>query len=235
MSAPNSTRWIGIGLLGLPLYGALTFWSSIDPQPDPNTHLEAWSRYVTTNHYVLGHLLGSILGLIFAIFGVFALGAYLATSRAGHLGLAAMVITVLGSALFLPLQGVSTFSAPEEGQAVLAGLEEFEELPPIFANTVFALTGLLDIVLLLAGNVLLGVAVWRSGTLPRWAGALWAAAHVLMYLSLVYTATIGPASTPPTVLVGAVLVVISGTWMAWRVLRRPSAQAVGVGARPRVQ
>jgi hypothetical protein len=196
MSAPNSTRWIGIGLLGLPLYGALTFWSSIDPQPDPNTHLEAWSRYVTTNHYVLGHLLGSILGLIFAIFGVFALGAYLATSRAGHLGLAAMVITVLGSALFLPLQGVSTFSAPEEGQAVLAGLEEFEELPPIFANTVFALTGLLDIVLLLAGNVLLGVAVWRSGTLPRWAGALWAAAHVLMYLSLVYAATIGPASTP---------------------------------------
>jgi hypothetical protein len=235
MSAPNSTRWIGIGLLGLPLYGALTFWSSIDPQPDPNTHLEAWSRYVTTNHYVLGHLLGSILGLIFAIFGVFALGAYLATSRAGHLGLAAMVITVLGSALFLPLQGVSTFSAPEEGQAVLAGLEEFEELPPIFANTVFALIGLLDIVLLLAGNVLLGVAVWRSGTLPRWAGALWAAAHVLMYLSLVYAATIGPASTPPTVLVGAVLVVISGTWMAWRVLRRPSAQAVGVGARPRVQ
>jgi hypothetical protein len=195
MSAPNSTRWIGIGLLGLPLYGALTFWSSIDPQPDPNTHLEAWSRYVTTNHYVLGHLLGSILGLIFAIFGVFALGAYLATSRAGHLGLAAMVITVLGSALFLPLQGVSTFSAPEEGQAVLGGLEEFEELPPIFANTVFALTGLLDIVLLLAGNVLLGVAVWRSGTLPRWAGALWAVAHVLMYLSLVYAATIGPAST----------------------------------------
>ena len=130
MSAPNSTRWIGIGLLGLPLYGALTFWSSIDPQPDPNTHLEAWSRYVTTNHYVLGHLLGSILGLIFAIFGVFALGAYLATSRAGRLGLVAMVITVLGSALFLPLQGVSTFSAPEEGQAVLAGLEEFEELPP---------------------------------------------------------------------------------------------------------
>jgi len=235
MSAPNSTRWIGIGLLGLPLYGALTFWSSIDPQPDPNTHLEAWSRYVTTNHYVLGHLLGSILGLIFAIFGVFALGAYLATSRAGRLGLVAMVITVLGSALFLPLQGVSTFSAPEEGQAVLAGLEEFEELPPIFANTVFALTGLLNIVLLLAGNVLLGVAVWRSGTLPRWAGALWAAAHVLMYLSLVYAATIGPASTPPTVLVGAVLVVISGTWMAWRVLRRPSAQAVGVGARPRVQ
>src|SRR5919112_3093240 len=203
MSTPNTTRWIGIGLLGLPLYGALTFLSSIDPQPDPNTHLEAWARYVTTDHYVLGHLLFTILGLIFAIFGIFALGAYLTRSSVGGMGLAAMVITVLGNALFLPLQGVSTFAAPEEGQAVLAGLEEFEQLPAIFANTVFALTGLLFIVLSFVGNILLGVAVWRSGTLPKWAGALWAAANVLMYLSIVYGQTIGPASTPPTVPAGA--------------------------------
>ena len=45
-------------------------------------------------------------------------------------------------------------------------------MPPIFANTVFGLTGLLVIVLSFVGNILLGVAVWRSGTLPRWAGAL---------------------------------------------------------------
>jgi hypothetical protein len=186
MAAPNIARWTGIGLLGLPLYGALTFWSSLEGQPDPSTRLEAWSRFVTTNHYVLGHVLGSILGLIFLIFGVFALGVYLATSRAGRLGLVAMVITVLGSALFLPLQGVTTFSAPEEGQAVLAGLEEFEALPPIFANTVQALTGLVVILLGFVGNILVGVAVWRSGTLPRWAGALWAGAHVLMYMSLMY-------------------------------------------------
>ena len=231
MSTPNTANWIRAGLLGLPLYGALTFWSSIDPQPDPNTHLEAWSRFVTTDHYVWGHVLGSILGLIFLIFGVFALGVYLVTSRAGRLGLVAMVITVLGSALFLPLQGVSTFSAPEEGQAVLAGLEEFEELPPIFANTVFALTGLVVIVLEFVGHVLLGVAVWRSGTLPRWAGALWAGANVLMYLSLVYGQTIGPASTPLTVPLGALVLVISGAWMAWSVLSRPfSAQAVGATA-----
>jgi hypothetical protein len=90
MSTPNTTRWISIGLLGLPLYGALTFLSSIDPQPDPNTHLEAWARYVTTDHYVLGHLLYSILGLIFAIFGIFALGAYLKRSSVGRMGLVAL-------------------------------------------------------------------------------------------------------------------------------------------------
>ncbi len=129
MSAANTFRWIAIGLLGLPLYGALTAFSSIKGQPDPDTQLRAWARFVTTNEYVIGHLFDSILGLICLIFGVFALGVYLATSRAGRLGLWAMFLTVLGSALFLPLVGISTFAVPEKGQAVLAGLEEYEELP----------------------------------------------------------------------------------------------------------
>ena len=236
MPPKDLTRWIGAGLLGLPLYGALTFWSSMNPQPDPNTHLEAWSRFVTTDHYVLSHLFGSVLGIVFAIFGAIALGAYLATGRAGRLGLVGMVVTVLASALFLTVGGVSTFSAPEEGQAVLAGVEEFENLPPIFANTAMMATFVVSTLLLFVGNLLLGVAVWRSGTLPRWAGALWTAAAVFMYpLGMAYMMTIGPASTPPTVLVGALLLVAGGAWMAWSVLRRPSAGTVGVHARPRVQ
>jgi hypothetical protein len=236
MSAPNTTVWIGTGLLGLPLYGALTFWSSLNPQPDPNTHYEAWSRYFTTDHYVLTHLFGSILGLILAIFGTFALGVYLAKGRAGRMGLVAMVITIFGSALFLPEIGVSTFAAPEEGQAYLAGIEEFAKLPDTFADTLFAATSLLFVVLIFVGNVLLGVAVWRSGALPRWAGVLWAGAATLMYpFGLVYAATIGPASTPPTVLVGAVMLVVGGGWMAWSVLRRSSSAetAVGAAAHPR--
>jgi hypothetical protein len=147
--------------------------------------------FVTTDHYVLSHVFGSILGLIFAIFGTFALGAYLAGGRTGRMGLVAM--------------GVSTFSAPREGQAYLAGIEEFDKLPTIFADSVFMATALLVIVVLFVGNVLLGVAVWRSGTLPRLAGALWVAGAVFMYpLGIVYAAVIlGVQSTPPTVLVGA--------------------------------
>src|SRR3712207_630026 len=132
MPATNINRWIGVGLLGLPLYGALTFWSSMHPQPDPNTRMAAWSRYVTTDHYVLSHVFGSTLGLILAIFGTFALGASLAGGRAGRLGLVSMAVTVFGTALFLPGMGVSTFSAPREGLAYLSGIEEFDELPAIF-------------------------------------------------------------------------------------------------------
>ena len=236
MSAANTTKWIGIGLLGLPLYGVLTFLSSLDPQPDPNTDYEAWAQYVSTNYWVLKHLFASILGIVFGLFGTFALGAYLSRSRAGGLGLVAMVITVFGYALFLTIGGVSTFASPGEGQAYLAGVEGFSEIASSgFAVTMQTLTILLSSVLLLVGNVLLGVAVWRSGTLPRWAGVLWAVAPVLMLLLGQVVALFITGSTPPTGLVGALLIVISGGWMAWSVLREPSVGAVGVQAQPRVR
>ena len=236
MSGPNTTRWIGLGLLGLPLYGALTFFSSLDPQPDPNTQYEAFSRFVTTNGYVLKHLFLTILGIIFGIFGSIALGAYLTRSRAGRMGLVAMVIAVFGHALFLTIGGVSTFATPVEGQAYLAGIEEYHKLPTSLAGTAQTATLGVSILLGFVGNVLLGVAVWRSGILPKWAGALWAFAPVLMYIfGLVYALTIGANATPPTVPAGAVLLVISGAWMAWSVLRGPSAQTVSVQAQPRVQ
>ena len=239
MPTPNTTRWMAIGLLGLALYGVMTFFSGLDPQPDPSTHYEAWSRFVTTDGYALEHLFLTILGTIFGIFGTIALGAYLTRSRAGRMGLWAMVITVLGYSLFLTWGGTSTFAAPREGQAYLAGIEEFHELPIILAVTMQGLTVVVAILLGFMGNVLLGVAVWRSGILPKWAGALWVFAPVLMYIfGLVYAMTIGAQATPPTVPAGALVLAISGAWIALSVLGRPSGaqeEAVGVGAQPRVQ
>jgi hypothetical protein len=236
MSAPNITRWMGIGLLGLALYGVLTFFSSLDPQPDPNTHYDAWARFVTTDFYLLKHLFVSIIGTILVIFGTFALGAYLATSRAGRMGLVAMAITVFGTALFLTVGGVSTFAAPEQGQIHLAGIEEYRSLPTILAETAMMATMGVGMLLMLVGNVLLGVAVWRSGTLPKWAGALWVAGSSLPVLGMLYALLpIGADATPAIVPVGAVLLAISGAWMAYSVLRRPSTETVGVMAQPRVQ
>jgi hypothetical protein len=236
MSTPNTTKWIGAGLLGLPLYGVLSFFSSLNPQPDPNTHYDAWARYVTTDFYVLTHLFASDLGLILAIFGTFALGAYLARSRAGRMGLVAMAITVFGSLLFLMVGGVSTFSSPEQGQMHLQGIEGYREMPTILAQTAMMATFGVSFLLMLVGNVLLGVAIWRSATLPRWAGALWAAGSALPMLGMLYALLpIGADATPATVPVGMVLLVISGAWMAYSVLRGPSAETVGVRAQPRVQ
>jgi hypothetical protein len=152
------------------------------------------------------------------------------------MGLVAMAITVFGTALFLTVGGVSTFAAPEQGQIHLAGIEEYRDLPTILAETAMMATMGVGMLLMLVGNVLLGVAVWRSGTLPRWAGALWVAGSSLPVLGMLYALLpIGADATPAIVPVGAVLLAISGAWMAYSVLRRPSTETVGVMAQPRVQ
>jgi hypothetical protein len=155
------------------------------------------------------------------------------------MGLWAMVITVLGNLLYLTIGGVSALAVPEEGQAVLSGLEEYEELPDIPADTALIAIYELAFLLLFVGNVLLAVAIWRSGTLPKWAGAIWGASAVFVYLlSALWFLIAGAQVTPPTVLVSMALLVISGAWFAWSVLSRPSATQEPVGgtaAQPRVR
>ena len=212
----NVERWTKVGLLGLPLYGALTFWASLNPQPNPDTHFAEWAQYVTTDAYVIKHVLGSALGLICAMFGTLALGAFLTRGRGSNLALAAMSVCLLGLSLFLLLMGVSTFAAPLQGHAFIAGIEEFAQLPATFADTVLGILFLGVIALNLIGNLLLGVAIWRSGALPKWTGAIWIVAALFMYvLGIVYAIAMGTQSTPPTVLVGAALVAISGSWIAY--------------------
>ena len=65
------------------------------------------------------------------------------------------------------------------------------------------------------GNGLLSIAIWRSGILPRWAGAIWAAATLVFY---VLGFALGMATTGaslPTQPIGAALMAIAGAWIAW--------------------
>jgi hypothetical protein len=232
MSAQNTINWIRIGLFALPLSGVLLAWSSLDPQPNQVKHPEEWARFVGSGYYLLTHVFGSIGSALLAIFGVFALGAYLANGRAGRLGLMAMVVTVVGQALSLVIGGVSTFASNAIGRAYLAGTEDVMRLEfPAAMSVLFGLA----ILLLVVGNVLLGVAVWRSGTLPKWAGAIWVASALLFY---VLGAVLGMATTGSSLLtqpVGGLLMVIGGGCIALSALRRPSAEVGGVQGQPRVR
>ena len=232
MSAPNTLNWIRVGLLALPIYGVLTAWSTLDPQPDSSKHPEAWSRFVGSTSYLVDHIIGAIGGTVLAILGVFALGAYLANSRAGRMGLAAMIMTVVGHALSLVIGGVSTFASNALGRAYLAGMEEVQQVE---YPTAMMVTFGMAILLALVGNVLLGVAVWRSGTLSKWAGALWVASALMFYVLGAVAGMLTTGASLPTQPVGGLLIAISGGWIAWSVMRQSSAEAVGVGAQPRVQ
>lgn len=224
-SSPNTINWIRISLLALPISGVLTAWATLTPQPNPSTEFEAWSRFVTTTYFMLTHLLGTLLGIILLIFGVIALGAYLAKER-GHsrlLGLVAMVVTIAANMLFLPIAGWAAFGEPAIGRAYLSGIEEAMQINP---GPDFSAIFLLSVVLAFIGNVLLGTAIWRSKTLPKWAGAIWIAWAVIFYVAGVLYGLLFVGSSPPTQPVGAALLAISGGWIVWSIFRRPLPAAL---------
>jgi hypothetical protein len=76
----------------------------------------------------VGHLVGSILGTILAIFGTVALSACLIGGRAGGLALFALLSSVAGNALILTIFGMSTFATPAIGRVYLAGQQGVVEV-----------------------------------------------------------------------------------------------------------
>jgi len=212
MNEQLGTNWIKAGLVALPVYGLLTAWSSLTPQPDQTTDPEAWAQFVSTPSYLVSHLVGSVGGTILAIFAIFALGVYLAPTRAGRLALAAMVVTVLGQALLLVPAVISTFATPAIGQAYLSGQRDVMQVQ--FSDTL-TFTFLLGLLLALVGSLLLGVAMWRSNALPRGAAVLWIIANTIFYLLGVVIGVATINATLPTQSIGALLIAISGGWIAW--------------------
>ena len=220
LSRDITINWIHAGLLALPISGLLTMWSTLIPQPNPVTEFEAWSRFVTTPDYLISHLLGTNLGIILLIFGVIALGAYLAKrGHSGRLGLMAMIITIAANALgLMSASGWSTFAAPAIGRAYLAGMEDAMRVD---VGADFIAIFMLVIALSFIGNVLLGIAIWRSGILPKWAGAIWIAWAVMFYVAGVLSGFLFTSSSLPTQPIGSLLMAISGGWIVWSALRRP--------------
>jgi hypothetical protein len=203
---------IRIGLWALPLYGALTAWASIDAQPDSSTDPEGWARFVSTDSYLVSHLVGSTGGTILAILGTMALGGYLAGGRSARLGVAGMVIAVAGHAVLLVPATISTFATPAIGRAYLAGFTDVMQITFSGAADAMLLLGLL---LALVGNILLGVAMWRSGLLPVWVGVVWVISAVVFYVLGVVLGLVTTGASLPTQPVGALLIVLSGAWTAW--------------------
>jgi hypothetical protein len=217
MSPQKVSRWVQAGLWALAVAWLVTAWSSLEPQPDAARDPEAWARFVSSDSYQMGHLLGGTGGTILAILGTFALGCCLAGSRAGGLALTAMVSAVAGTALLLVPAVISTFATPAIGKAYLAGNQDVMQLEfPGSMNGAF----LLGLLLACAGNLLLGIAVWRSRVLPRWAGVLWAAGAVLFYVLGVILGQATTGSSLPTQSAGGLLMGVGAVWMAWEATRR---------------
>jgi hypothetical protein len=165
-----------------------------------------------------GTVLGSSLVLAAHALLVFALVALYAAQaeRGGLLNGLAMVLSVMGTTLncaatFVEIAG----AAGRDVDAVLT------------SGVTGALT-LLGGLAFLIGLILLGVAIWRAGVFPRWAGP------VLIAGDLVFAAGSCAGSAAPLVEVaGAALTGAAFAWLGWTLLRGAGERRVGAAsARP---
>lgn len=226
MKPTPTAGWIRVGLLALPVYGLLVAYSTWKPQPDQVNDPEGWARFVSSNSYLVSHVIANVLGTALVIFGTFALGAFLA-SRVPRLGLWGMVLSITAYVLFTVPGVISTFATPAIGAAYLAGNRGVMALEFSTVLTVITMLGLL---LTVIGNGLLSVAIWRSGSLPRWAGVIWGAATLIFYI---LGAALGMATTGaslPTQPIGGALMAVSGVWIAWAAVRKPATESVTLTA-----
>jgi hypothetical protein len=215
---------IRLGVLALPLAGLLALVGLYSTFKLGTGGILATgdNRAIVSTGYFVSVFFGSGLALTVLIFGVVALYAYLANSGQRALALGAMVSSIVGIALILTGVGVFAYAIPALSRSYLNGqVESIRILDYIFAGpfgTILTLTFLLYS----AGFILFGVAIWRSGVLPRWAGVL-----VAVHAPLIS----GPFSVVGLV-VGALLAAVGGGWIALSIWRSPPAR---MEAEPRVR
>lgn len=226
MPPQNNAGLIRLGILALPLAGLLSLGGALGglSGPDPDVDPRGAAQTVSTTGYFLSQFVGNVLGVTLAIFGVLALFAYLANTRIERMASWAMVLCILGFGLLLSFLGLPTYAIPAIGQEYLNGQQNAIQIADaIFGGTLFVIISLSSL-LYFVGFVLFGVAIWRSETLPRWAGVLLAVAGLLLAV---------PANLPFVEVLGSILLIAAGGWIALVVLRQPTPSEPE--AQPRVR
>jgi hypothetical protein len=171
------------GLLALMAYGMAVFSSTLTHQPDPSSDFRAYAEYVTTPSFLVSHLAGSIAGTTIGILGLLALYAALPSpDRRRWIAVAALATSVSGLSLVMTLFGAAAYAQPAIGRAYLAGDQGAIQINSDIYGPVAISVGVLGGVLYSLGGILFGVAIWRSGRLPKWTGEAYAIAVPLLSL-----------------------------------------------------
>ena len=206
-------RW---GIWALPVWTLLLFLGTLTHQPSYQTDFPAYARYVTTTEFLISHLVASIFGAGVGILGLTALFIVLCKGRAAPLALWALVTGVFSNMLGTAGFGVAAFAQSAIGRAFLSGhmAEAVAINNDVYGPALFA-TLLLGVLLFTISLVLFGVAVARSGSLPKLAG-------IGLAVGIVVFGPLGFFLADFVQSVGAALMVASTAWIAiagWRMLR----------------
>ncbi len=215
MPPENTAGLVRLGIVTLPIAGLLKLmgqFGTFNSVRLGGNDREA-ARAVSTTGFFVGEFVGSVLPVVLAIFGVLALFAYLVHTPARRWATIAMVACILGLALILPALGVINYAFPPIGRAYLAGQQDtFRIVDDFFRFPSVAI--FFPALLYPVGTILFGIGIWRTRALPQWAGVLFAISGLFLSFPL-----------PIHILrvIGAIIFMVGGGWIALSVLRQPSA------------
>ena len=215
MNDPLS-RYARKGLWAIPVFAVLLGVGTINHQPPPQTQLGDWSRFVTSNEFLISHLVASIGGAIFGVVGAIALGIVMVERGSVRLGLWGLLTGTSAQVLLASIFGVAAYTQPAIGRFYLAGHTQlaqslYYDAAQGSAMVVMASIGLL---LFVASFIVFGVAVARIPGLPRIAGIGFAVSGPLF-------GVVGFALDNWIQSVAAALMIASSVWIVISLSRRP--------------
>lgn len=215
------------GLWALPLWALLLFLATLTHQPPYQSQFADWTRYVTTDSFLITHLVASIGGAALGALGSVALAITLFLRGAHRLSTWALATFVFGDLLVVAVFGVAAFAQPAIGRAYLAGDQQTRHLYDDVNGTPLQITALLGVLLLCTGLILFGVGVRRVDLVHQAAG--WC-----LVVGAPIFAIVGVILADVVQSVGAAILLVGTGWIALRADASPST-ATGSEDRRRSQ
>lgn len=207
VSTESRLRLAAGGLWLLPVYGLLLAVSTLTHEPDHAVDFEAWSRYVTTDVFVVSHVVASIIGAGLGLVGAAAALVFLVRGPAVNTASVALALTILGNVLFIGLFAAAAYTQPAIGRAFLAGQEGAVAWYDDVYGTPLLVSLALGAPAFIAGAILLGRAVARTSPALVWAGWVYGVSLVV-FLVAAFTVQVVQPLAGVTAAVAAVVIAL---------------------------
>ena len=215
-------RLAALGLWLLPVYALLLALSTLTHEPDHAEDFEAWSRYVTTDIFVVSHLGASILGAGLGVVGTVCAMVLMLRGPAARSALVAAALTIIGNVLLTSVFAAAAYAQPAIGRAFLDGMPGAEGLyDEVYGAPLFTALGL-GALAFVAGALLLGRAIARTSPSLRWAGWTYGAALVLFFLTAFTVAVLQPVAAAVACAAAVVVAIRLPTDVAEPAVARPA-------------
>jgi hypothetical protein len=222
ISGSNLSRWAGFSAMLAGIFYVIVGLF----------HLPNVLSSVTTTSWAIVHVLATAMGF-FGILGMAGLYAR-QSEKSGWLGLAGSVLLSLWFAFILGFSFVEAFILPTLATAAPAFVEGFlatlTSTPSEINLGILPVIWLLTAPLYILGGLLFGIATFRAGILPRWAGALLAIGTVLGPL----LAALLSLEHQPKVAIPAGIALAWLGYALWSERREQVSELVPDSAKPRV-